>query len=344
MSRKSTAAPQIPAGPAPRDGGPTEAFVFERASASPVEPAPVRRRSAKPHPPRRVKLGGEPKSTPLSPSLGIAQRWFLDVVSHPLSVEAAVGDGAIMSTIGAASADELERVVTAGPQLSAQERLGIYHYAYRARLVDCLADDFPAVQYVLGDDAFAGLCRSVIARHPSDGPNLNAYGRRLAQYCAERAKPSPRERFVRELAELEWAMVEVFHAHAAPTFSPEALRAIPADRWEHVRLRPSQTVRILEFTHPVNRFFQAWRSDQQPAIPAATWSATAVYRQGFTIWRMDLTRPMADLLKRLWACEALGAALEAIAAQVEDQQQLAQSVMRWFSEWVAGGMFASLDQ
>lgn len=337
--KRNASAPS--SGPTPRDGGPTEAFVFERASASPIEAAPSPRKGRRAG---AAKPAMVPAAAPLTPTLGVAQRWFLDVVSHPQSVAAAVEDAPLMSVIGATSADELERMVTAGPMLSARERLGIYHYSYRARLVDCLADDYPAVKYVLGDDAFDSLCRSVIARHPSDRPNLNFYGRWLAHYCAALKKPSPRERFVRELADLEWAMVEVFHAHAAPTFSIDALRAIPAERWEHVRLRPSQTVRILEFSHPANRFFQAWRTDQEPSVPAASWSATAVYRQGFTIWRMDLTRPMADLLRRLWAGEALGTALEAISGQVDDQQQLAESVMRWFSEWVSGGFFASLEQ
>src|SRR3954465_14280881 len=108
-----------------------------------------------------------------------------------------------MRRAGATGAADLERIVTRGPQLSAQERLGIYHYAYHARLIDCLADDFTAVRHALGEPAFDALCRAVISERPSDGPNLNFYGRHLAEHCA-----SPRARvrdraFIADLAALE---------------------------------------------------------------------------------------------------------------------------------------------
>jgi hypothetical protein len=322
-----------PAGPEPIAGGPTEAFAVERASASPTL-APTPRRQRERPAARRRSLA------PLAPELADAQRWFLDVISHPRSVAAAVGDRALMRRVGADGAAELERIVTRGPRCSAQERLGVYHYAYHARLVDCLADDYPALRYALGEDAFDALARAVIHAHPSDGPNLNVYGRRLAEFCARPRGRVPHRAFARELAALEWAMVEVFHAHAAPTFSPDALRAIPTRRWADARFAPSQTVRLLEFAHPVNRFFQDFREDRQPAIPARGWSATAVYRMGFRIWRMDLTRTTAALLKRLFAGAPLGAALAELG---EGDERLAAEVMRWFSEWVSGGFFAALE-
>jgi hypothetical protein len=44
------------------------------------------------------------------------------------------------------------RWFTAGPRLTAHERLAIYRRAYHARLVECLADDYAAVQHALGRD------------------------------------------------------------------------------------------------------------------------------------------------------------------------------------------------
>jgi hypothetical protein len=90
----------------------------------------------------------------------------------------------------------------------------------------------------------------------------------------------------------------------------------------------------------VNRYLQAFREDRHPSIPARGWSPTAVYRMGFRIWRMDLTRTTAALLKRLFAGVPLG---EALAELGEGDERLARQVMRWFSEWVSGGFFAALE-
>ena len=112
-----------------------------------------------------------------------------------------------------------------------------------------------------------------------------------------------------------------------------------------MRLRPSATVRILRFRHPVNAYLQAEREVRHPRIPRAAPSATAVYRRGFRIWRMDLTPAMADLLAALFAGRPLERALMAVARRRRDepQQQVLADVMRWFSSWVDGGFFASMD-
>ncbi len=53
---------------------------------------------------------------------------------------------------------------------------------------------------------------------------------------------------------------------------------------------------------------------------------------------------MAGLLSSLFAGSTLGEALDAIPTPGSDEAAAAleQSVMRWFSEWVAGGLFSAL--
>lgn len=326
---------RAPQGPAPLEGGPAELLDVERASASPLLPG-VRRGRV-----RRTQTAGAPVPGPLRELQG----WFGAVISDSRSVQAGIAAAARRGRLGVRSPRGLERIVTAGPELSAAERLGIYHYAYHARLVDCLADDYPALVTALGQRGFARLARKVIAAHPSDGPNLNFYGRHLATYLRRHRDACRSRAFILDLARLEWAMVEVLHAQAAPVFSVAALQGIPAERWARMRLRPSATVRILRFGHPVNAYLQAERDDRHPRIPRPGPSATAVYRRGFRVWRMDLTPAMADLLEALFAGRPLERALMAVARRRrgEPQEQVLADVMRWFTSWVDGGFFASLD-
>jgi hypothetical protein len=254
-----------------------------------------------------------------------AQTWFADAVT----------------TEAAARAAPANRWLTAGPRLDASERLAIYRRAYHARLVECLADDYPTLQAALGDDAFEALSSAYIARHPSTSPSLNAFGRHMAAHCAS-GPALPHGAFAADLAALEWAIVEVIHAPSAEPLSAEALGSVPPDAWGAARLEPTPALRVVRTAYPVNAYYQAHRDGTNPPIPAPAQASTAVYRSGPTVWRMDLTLPMDALLSRLVSGATLGEALEAATASLGDQPEdvAAARVTGWFREWVSSGLFA----
>ncbi len=256
-------------------------------------------------------------SEPPRGSLADEQQWFA---------------GAVMRD---AALDEVEERLTAGPRLGARERLDVYRHGYEARLVECLADDYPVLKRALGADAFDALCRRYIAAFPSEAPNLNAYGRRLATLC---------EGFAADLARLEWAIVEVIHAPSRPPMTMESLAAVPEDGWSSAHLVPSKALRLLTLAYPANDYYKAvrdWEAAGEggapPALPAAAASATVVYRSGTTVWRMGLTPPMHRVLEALVAGQPLEPAL-ALAEGVPPEQLSA-----WFREWVSSGLFVAVE-
>lgn len=316
--------------PTPTEGGPRDASSAERASHT---PSPGRRL-------RRSRADGPATGIPVTGPLRALQQWFAQVISDPRSVEHGIARAAQRRTLATPAA--LEQIVTRGPQLSAADRLRVYHYAYHARLSECLGDDFPAVRQALGDSAFTRLCRAYINAHPSTKPNLNGYGGGFPPFLREQAPRFPQRGVIADLARLEWALVEVLHAQAAPLFDVTALQRIQLDGWARMRLRPSATVMLLEFAHPVNAWFQSWREDRAGPLPGRAWSATAVYRQGYRVWRLDLSRPMHTILAQLFAGKTLGRALEVAATEHGDPQQLVVDLQIWFREWVSGGLFAAI--
>jgi hypothetical protein len=250
-----------------------------------------------------------------------------------------------------ADAEDAEQVVTAGPRLSARERLEIYRSGYRARLVECLLDDYPVLAETLGEERFEALCHAYVDRHPSSSPSLNAFGRKMPAFCREREGV-----FASELAALEWALVEVLHAATPPSLDLATLQAIPIEDWAGVRLIKGETVRLLSFEHPVNAYYQGRRIGEKPDVPAPSPTATAVYRQGLTLWRLDLTPAMTRVLSALLDGVPIGAALERMTrfaipdgrgADESDPAALAEaerSVMTWFREWVEAGFFERVER
>ncbi len=259
------------------------------------------------------------------------------VIVHPGGAAAGVRSAGARREI-ALPASRLGEVVLPSAALSPVERLEVYSRMYFLRLRECLAHDFPAVEYALGHAAFDRLARSFLHAHPSRSSNLNRLGRRFPSHVA-RCRWLPHRRFVAGLARLEWAMVEVFDAEGAPRADVEPLRALPIPRWAGVRFRLDPTVRLLAFDHPVNDFLQAFRGGRGPRIPRprATW--TAVYRRDFVVWRMTLTRTMFRLLGSLAAGRALGAA---IRSRLRAAPELERFAFRWFREWVSEGLFSEI--
>jgi hypothetical protein len=299
------------------EGGAGETLQTERASATPNAPVlrivPTKRR----------------REAAADLSVAAMQRWFFDAITHPGTIEQGVRAAGI----------PYRRVVTDGPALDAVDRMRIYHYAYRARLVECLADDFATVRYALGPERFERLAGAVIVASPPRGPNLNGYGRVLVDYLRGSAGRVANRGFCADLAALEWALVEAVHAAPETNLDLAALQAIPADRWGQVRFTPAPSLRVLGFAYPVNRFLQAYREDRAPGVTRRSPSVTAVWRRGFVVWRMDQDLATLPLLNALIAGEPLGEALAPLDGVVDPA-----TVMRWFTAWVSHGFFAEIRE
>lgn len=267
--------------------------------------------------------------------LGSLQRWFAEAITHRGPLTEGILRAPLLS-----DETELAHVLTAGPRLSALERLGIYHRAYRARLVECLADDYPAVRATVGSDRFTELVHDYVDRHPSRSPNLNGYGRLFPGFLEVQG-----EVYLSELARLEWALVEVIHAGAAEPLSLTDLAQLPVEAWANARLSPSDTVRLLSFTHPVNRAFQRFCETEVATVPEPEPSVTLVYRQELVSWRLDLEPVLATLVEGLFGGASLAESLDRLANTAQDDAALAeleQKVMVHFREWVECGVFAKI--
>jgi hypothetical protein len=272
-----------------------------------------------------------------APALRTLQRWF--------AAETTRRDGTLAGAKEAARSRRLERCLTRGPELSAAERLQIYRDGYVARLMEVLSDDYPALRYALGAAVFDELAQDYIECQPSRSFSLNAYAGRMAAFC--RARPEPWAAFAAELAELEWALVEVVHEVAAAGLTLETLASVPASDLPQARLLPSRALRVLSFEYPVNGFFQAFRDDAAPELPAKAPSATAVYRDGLTLWRIRLEPLAAQLLRELVSGSSLEAAIKTLERREQSpaaQAELASRLPEWLGSWVRNGFFVGLER
>ena len=287
-----------------------------------------------------LRLAGEPgvAAAPSEFALDRVQRWLQAVIVHPGDVEEAIASEAAAKEL---AAEDLARLVRPSHSLTAAERVDIYHGMYLLRMVESLEADYPALRHYLGEESFAELVEDYVQVHPSRSYTLNRLGDHLPRFLAGQ-KGRPHAAFLHELARLELAITEVFDAEESPVLAPELVRAVPPERWPEARLRPITAFRLLTFSYPVVRWLDAARRQEPAPVPVRRASRVVVYRQHYTVLRLELSRPKHALLEALSTGAPLGEAVAVAGAGIRERRR-EDEIFKAFRSWVAEGMFSSID-
>jgi hypothetical protein len=121
-------------------------------------------------------------------------------------------------------------------------RLRIYANAYRLRLLQVLAEDYPALRATVGTGGFDRLGTAYLRTHPSRHPSVRWFGAALAEWLRETGQPRARV----ALARFEWAQGDVFDSADMPPCSADDLQALPQEAWPALCLELVPALRMLD--------------------------------------------------------------------------------------------------
>lgn len=259
-------------------------------------------------------------------------------------------------------------------KVSAERRLAIYYDAYRLRLLEALASNYPVLRAWLGEDQFEDIGIAYIAAHPSRHFSIRWFGHRLPEFLAT-TPPWEDKPGVAEMAALEWALSEAFDAQDGAVMRVADMAAIPAGAWPGMRLRLHPSVRRLDLRwnvplvwKAVNRSLDEANSsdgcrgkasntpaaDREPRevrpaageIPALTEND---HLQAWLVWREDLKTWFRSLsVDEAWALDAAKAG-EDFAAICEgllewnDAQNVARHAAGLMKQWIGDGIVSGID-
>jgi len=136
-------------------------------------------------------------------------------------------------------------------------RIRVYSNAYYLRLRDVLREDFPRVAALLGHERFEDVVCGYFEVFPSKQPSVRHLGHALAEFLGRR-EDIPK--CLADLAELEWARVEVFDAPDAECATIDDFVSISADAWPAIRFSPIPAMRTLLARYPVHQLWSGSRS------------------------------------------------------------------------------------
>jgi hypothetical protein len=204
----------------------------------------------------------------------------------------------------------------AGPRgKGAVRRYNVYRNNVTVSLIDALAATFPATQRITGADFFRAMARAHVRASPPASPLLFEYGRDFPAFI-ERYEHARRMPWLADVARIERAWLDAYHAADAEPLPPETLASVPAARLPDLVLAPHPAARVLRSRHPAVSIFAANRGDGPVGRIAAISAEDAlVTRPRLAVTVRRLPPGGATFLTRLAAGAPLGAAAAAALAE-----------------------------
>ncbi len=197
---------------------------------------------------------------------------------------------------------------------AAGKRYNVYRNNVTVSLINALAAAFPATRRITGADFFRAMARFHVRATPPTSPLLFEYGHGFPDFIEryEHAQPMP---WLADVARIERAWLDAYHAADAQSLTPQALAAILPEQLADTVLTPHPATRIVRSRFPAVTIFAANRLDGPVArIEASEPEDALVTRAGLEVVVRHLPPGGAVFLSHLIAGETFGAAAAAAFA------------------------------
>lgn len=284
------------------------------------------------------------------------QRAVFDVVRQPLTEDERMRP---FTLDGRSTTEIAEQVIKPNERLSSVERLEIYNRVYWFRILSSLADDFPGLRAVIGQEKFDQVLLGYLTELPSESFTLRDLGSRLEAWL--RAHPeliAGHERVALDMVRLEWADIEAFDAAEFPTLSQTELAALGEDPVFH--LQPY--LRLLDLAYPVDELLLKVRETEEPEndissnvvvmensssrehkqhpLPKAKKVFLAVHRQENIVYFKRLKPEAFALVRALQQGQPLSQAIESsVNWSGKKLERVMEQLHDWFANWSKLGWF-----
>jgi hypothetical protein len=129
------------------------------------------------------------------------------------------------------------------------QRFTVYRNNVVVGLIDALADAFPAVRRIVGEEFFRTMARIHAVREPPASPILLDYGANFPEFIAK-FPPAAELPYLADVARIERAWRDAYYAAEAEPIGPAAFAGLDFDELPDLRLRLHPSLRLVRSQHP----------------------------------------------------------------------------------------------
>ncbi len=131
---------------------------------------------------------------------------------------------------------------------SANRRFAVYRNNVTHSLVNALADIFPSIQSLVGEEYFRAMARIYVEKNPPRSPMLFEYGATFAEFIEE-FEPAKKLPYLPDVARLERLWLDAFHAADATPLDSALLAAVEPEKLGDIRFTAHPATRLLRSTY-----------------------------------------------------------------------------------------------
>ncbi len=168
------------------------------------------------------------------------------------------------------------------------KRFAVYRNNVVVGLTEALRDAFPAVQRIVGTEFFQAMARAYVVVEPPRLPILLDYGLGFPEFIGE-FEPAAVLPYLADVARIERAWTEAYHAPEASPIDPIALAALGPEEFSAVRFQLHPSTRLVRSQFPA---LTIWQMNVADGVPAPVDLAAG----GEDVL---VVRPLADVEARL---------------------------------------------
>ena len=142
-------------------------------------------------------------------------------------------------------------------------RFSIYRNNVVVGLTEILNDAFPAVRRLVGSEFFDAMAGVYVRADPPRSPILLGYGGGFPAFI-ETFSPAASVPYLADVARIEWAWKEAYHAEDASSLSASAFGEIPMEALPGIHLQFHPSLRVVCSSMPA---LTIWRMNVADGVP-----------------------------------------------------------------------------
>lgn len=196
-----------------------------------------------------------------------------------------------------------------GSGRKAGRRFDVYRNNVVVSLTEALRTAFPVLEKLLGAQNFTILARAFVRQHPPQSPVMMFYGAEMPAFLGT-FEPTRATGYLPDIARLELAMRESYHAANSVAVEATSLAALPPDELANARLTLAPSLRLIRSNWPIHAIwhFNTEAGAEKPQMQAED---VIVLRPEFDPVPHLLPDGGGDFMVALLSGATLGDALEA---------------------------------
>lgn len=203
-----------------------------------------------------------------------------------------------------------------GHHAPAGRRFSVYRNNVAVSLTEALEQTFPVILTLIGEENFRAVAGVYLRAHPPASPILSRYGEGFPTFL-ERFEPLQHLGYLPDIARLERALVDSYHAADAAALDPAMFSATPAEALGNLTLTFAPAVRLLRSPWPIHGIWRFNAEDGAPQPPGEA-QDVLVTRPGYDPMPRPLPGGGAALVAALAGGQTLGEALGAASREAPD--------------------------